>query len=278
MSEQDDYEEVKRQRKRFIMIVGIIGAMLLGLCFGIGVVSHGRYSPSNLLTKQGDKTANTYMEDETNSEDKITIEEKEKASEGMDELNKNVDKPKLNSHPDTLAVAGGNYFLFSGDILLPISSSEWREYVIPASNAGAYSQISEYYLSDESPSRWSQKFTIHKLKKTDTDSYAFMEKLINGVIVNVSDKMTLMNEQLSKDDIEFNYVKKSADDSLMYWGLKNNQEDPETQFVRVFRSEYSGELIVSTFTCKIAISSVSDNFVADKMKALESIQQLKKKG
>lgn len=278
MSEQDDYEEVKRQRKRFIMIVGIIGAMLLGLCFGIGVVSHGRYSPSNLLTKQEDKTANTYMEDETNSEDKITIEEKEKASEGMDELNKNVDKPKLNSYPDTLAVAGGNYFLFSGDILLPISSSEWREYVIPASNAGTYSQISEYYLSDESPAQWSQKFTIHKLKKTDTDSYAFMEKLINGVIVNVSDKMTLMNKQLSKDDIEFNYVKKSADDSLMYWGLKNNQEDPETQFVRVFRSEYSGELIVSTFTCKIAISSVSDNFVADKMKALESIQQLKKKG
>ena len=64
----------------------------------------------------------------------------------------------------------------------------------------------------------------------------------------------------------------------MYWGHTNipNTQD-ETQFVRVFKGEYSGEFFLVTYTLKISLSATSYDMIKTSLQVLQSVQELKEK-
>ena len=214
------------------------------------------------------------MEDNSGSDNMIEVAEK--ASEDIEEFNKKLDKPeKASGTADTLQVNGRDYYLFDGDVLLPVAQDEWQEYIVPQAKDGAYERISEFYLADESPSSWTQKFTVHKAASIEEDSFSFMEKLVNGIIVNISDRMSLQGRELTANDIAVNYVSKEGSNATMYWGLRNANE---VQFVRVFKAEQTGETYVATASYKANVDAIDEEFAAGRLSVLGSMQQLKKKG
>ena len=255
---------------------GLAAAAVAVMC-GFGVFDKAPKdvpTDSSAASEQKGGSKYTFMEDKTGADDTVSVEQAEKATDEMEELQKNLSNPERSSHTDTFSIDGEPYYLFNHDILLPIPQKEWAEFVIPQSKDGTYDKISEYYPTNESPTKWTQKFTIHKVNGISDDSAAFMEKLVNGILVNLSDRMALQGEAPSKDNTEVNYVRKDSYDALMYWGVKGVEE---VQFVRVFRSEFSGDLYVATSSYRLDITSIDEDFAGDKMAVLESIQQLKKK-
>ena len=119
-----------------------------------------------------------------------------------------------------------------------------------------------------------QKFTIHKVNGFNESCPEFSERLVNGILVTLSDRMALQGSTLSKDNVSVNYARKENNDCILFWGMPGLEE---VQFVRVFRSEYTNDLYVATSNYRMDIASVTDDFAGNKMAELASIQQLKKK-
>ena len=256
------------------------GAVAAGLALlvGWGITNNGSgLSETQKPTTQNETGAQrngSYMEDKTGSEDVIDIEQAKKKAEEIAEMRENIDKPQPNEHPSTIGIQGHNYFIYGDGLLLPIGE-EWNEYVVPAAKDGSYESISEYYLKEESPEIWTQKFSIHKVNNFAESCPEFADRLVNGILVTLSDRMELEDKSLTKDDVSFNFARKEDGDVILYWGMPGQEE---VQFVRVFRSEYSKDLYVATSSYKMDISSADEDFVGNKMAELASIQQLKKKG
>ena len=256
---------------------GILAGLGFLTCAGMTIYSGSGYGPKNdfITQTKSNKDRGLFIEDKTGSDEMVDIEQAKEAEKEMTTLYDNMENLKQNSNPKTISIQGHKYYIFNHDILMPLNEY-WTEYVIPASDEGNYDSISEFYLKEESPGNWTQKFTIHKVKHDfNEDSQKFMERLITGVLVTISDRMALEGNELSKDDISFNYIKKEDNDCILYWGMKGLEE---VQFVRIFRSEKSNDLYVLTASYKIDISAIDTDFVVNKRAELESVQQLKKKG
>lgn len=261
--------------KKKASIVGGAVTLLGLLTAGYFMCGNHDVSPLKNPATQESTTKNTFMEDKTDSMDKVDIEQAKKATEDIAELHENLQKAVRNTNPNFINVNGHKYYIFGEDILLPVDSA-WSQYDIPASKDGSYDTISEFYYGDESMDNWTQKLTIHKVKGFDNEtSTEFMERLQTGVLVTLSDRMALLGETVSKDNTSFNYAKKTDNECLMYWGVKGLGE---VQFVRVFRSEYTNNLYVATSNFKMDINDVDTEFAGNKLAELKSIQQLKKKG
>ena len=204
-------------------------------------------------------------------------ENKEKKITQIEDFTNDISSPTPTSHPDTIALSGKHYFIFERNILMPFDSESWIQYDVPAKSN--YSAISEFYQLGEVPSKWTQKATIHKVAMSDKDCYALADKIVNGLIVSYSNQMEVNGEKLTKDNLSVNYVKKNPTNTELYWehkGIVGTTD--EVQFLRVFISEYSGEMYLVTYTIKGTLSDLDDSAIVGSLKVIESVQQLKEKG
>ena len=217
------------------------------------------------------KASAAFMEDKTHSTDTVAIEQKK--ADDIAEFNQNIANPHINDDYEVINIKGHYYYIFGDGILLPVDEN-WKEYIIPAAKDGSYEKISEYYLKEETLEKWTQKLTIHKINGFKDDCPEFAERLVNGILVTLSDRMALSGQTLTKDSVAFNYARKDKDDCILFWGMPGFGE---VQFVRVFRSEYTNDLYLATSTYKMDLTAVTDDFAGDKMAELASIQQLKKR-
>lgn len=268
--EKNEKEQISALKKRINKKTKIAGAILAAslLLFGLYAGTDGgtKIPNSPLAQNQNDKGNMPYMEDNQASENEEEMPQKE-----------NIEKATLAENPDTIEIEGQNYFLFDGDILLPLNNETWEQYDIPRAESGSYEGISEFYVKGESPSDWTQKFTIHRIKNVGNDCYEFADKLVNGIITTVKDDMTVNNQVFSPDNIAINYVRKNNENTLFFWKKKDiPDEADETQFVRVFISRYSHQMYLATYTLKTDISKDKIEEVTRYMKTLNSVQELKK--
>ena len=251
---------------------GILSGLLL---LGIGgyFLYHSDISPMEPGPSTEQSSAEKAGSEEMEPDAPLIDLEKKEAEQDFTELFKKMSHPQKNTAPRTLAVHGHSYYLV-GDILMPLDES-WSEYDIPAADDRKYDSIHAFYLAEESPENWTQRFFIHKVNPEFQESaQEFMERLISGALVTLSDRMALEGNTLSKDDVSFNYVRKDENNSILYWGLPGNSE---TQFVRVFRSGITNDLYVVTADYRMDISDVTTDFAGNRRAELESIQQLKPK-
>ena len=268
--EKNEKEQISALRKRInrkTKIAGVILATSL-LLFGLYVGTDGGTKISNfpLAQNQRDKGNMPYMEDNQASENKEEMPQEE-----------DIEKATLAENPDTIEIEGRNYFLFDGDILLPLNNETWEQYDIPRAESGSYEGISEFYVKGESPSGWTQKFTIHRIKNAGNNCYEFADKLVNGIIATVKDDMTVNDQVFSPDNIAINYVRKNNENTLFFWEKKDIPDiADETQFVRIFISRYSHQMYLATYTLKTDISRDEIEEVTKYMKTLNSVQELKK--
>ena len=250
--------------------------MSLAALLGFGTINKPDAPTTDNKVEQKSENSATpaaFMEDKTSSTDTVDIAQAQKKADDIAEFNENIMRPQVNAHPETVSIKGHNYFIFDDCILLPINEA-WQEYIVPAAKDGAYGKISEYYLKEESANNWTQKYTIHKVNGFKDGCPEFAERLVNGVLVTLSDRMALQGNTLSKDNVSFNYARKENNDCIFFWGMLGLNE---AQFVRVFRSEYTNDLYVATSAYKMDVTAVNDDFAGDKLAELASIQQLKKK-
>lgn len=257
----------------------IIPAILFLLAFGLhwaGIDSHGSLTSTGGSTTAPAKDENkSFME---NHSKELTKEEKVSKEQSISSLSDSIEKPAVASNPNLLHVNGRYFFLYNNNMLLPLSNTEWKEYNVAGGQSGEYADIHEYYLVDEEPGQWTQKFTIHKIKGQDVNCYEFTDKLVNGLIVNLTDQTASTGYELKKENISFNYVKKDPNNTSMYWGhtgIPDTQD--ETQFVRVFKGEYTGEKFLVTYTLKNSLYSTSNDMIKISLQILESVQELKEK-
>lgn len=264
-------------RKLYIAAGGFI--VLCGLFIFANSQSDNGHSmfwdrPTNeAKTDKGD----TYMENDSDKQEKVEIGmNKEAATKALEELQNNKEVQK-NASPDLLRVNGQYFYIFDKDMLLPVATDEWIQYDIPGASNGTYSKISEYYLTDESPAAWTQKFSIHQIQTEDKDCYAMAEKVIHGLLLNLTAQMEEVGLTLSKDNTAFTYVKKDPNDTLFYWEQKNIEgATDQTQFARIFLSEYSKKMYLATFTLKDSASQMTEQELITQLKNLQSAQELKR--
>jgi len=225
------------------------------------------------------KSTIPFMEDNSDTaKEIITLEKKEKKEKSLTLLNESVNKPTIAEKPNLLFANNQYFYLFDENILMPISNKEWKEYNISGDANNSYSSINEYYLLDESPDKWTQKVTIHKINVADKNCFNFADKLINGLIVNISDQVTSNGHEFKNENIDFNYVRKQSNDTAMYWEHVNIPDtQDEVQFVRIFISEYSHNMYLVTYTLKNSLNATPNDTIINSLKVLDSVQELKRK-
>ena len=169
-----------------------------------------------------------------------------------------------------------NYYVFDDSILLPLDDANWTEYEIGGSSDGRYEKIMEYYLPEESPSNWSQKFTIHRVNVENPDCFDFVDKLVNGVIMSVSEQLHANDIELKVENLSFNYLRKEKENTLMYWELRDIPLTyDETQFVRAFIAPISKHMYLVTYTLKSNVNALSEETVMSSIRVLDTMQELK---
>lgn len=273
-----DKEQIKQLKKTYIY--GAVAVVcLLAFIFAVSSIPSAQETFRSFIPRQQEHHDEASISDNQGGETVIMQqdENKEKKIMQIEDFTNDISSPTPTSHPDTIALSGKHYFIFERNILMPFDSESWIQYDVPAKSN--YSAISEFYQLGEVPSKWTQKATIHKVAMSDKDCYALADKIVNGLIVSYSNQMEVNGEKLTKDNLSVNYVKKNPTDTELYWehkGIVGTTD--EVQFLRVFISEYSGEMYLVTYTIKGTLSDLDDSAIIGSLKVIESVQQLKEKG
>lgn len=271
-------EEIKQLKK--IYIYGAVAVLcLLVFIYVVSSIPSAQETFRSFIPRQQEHHDEASISDNQGGETVIMQqdENKEKKITQIEDFTNDISSPTPTSHPDTIALSGKHYFIFERNILMPFDSESWIQYDVPAKSN--YSAISEFYQLGEVPSKWTQKATIHKVAMSDKDCYALADKIVNGLIVSYSNQMEVNGEKLTKDNLSVNYVKKNPTNTELYWehkGIVGTTD--EVQFLRVFISEYSGEMYLVTYTIKGTLSDLDDSAIIGSLKVIESVQQLKEKG
>lgn len=273
-----DKEQIKQLKKTYIY--GAVAVVcLLAFIFAVSSIPSAQETFRSFIPRQQEHHDEASISDNQGGETVIMQqdENKEKKITQIEDFTNDISSPTPTSHPDTIALSGKHYFIFERNILMPFDSESWIQYDVPAKSN--YSAISEFYQLGEVPSKWTQKATIHKVTMSDKDCYALADKIVNGLIVSYSNQMEVNGEKLTKDNLSVNYVKKNPTNTELYWehkGIVGTTD--EVQFLRVFISEYSGEMYLVTYTIKGTLSDLDDSAIIGSLKVIESVQQLKEKG
>ena len=280
--------ETNNLRKTMRMLLAVLSGL-----FVIGVLFIAPYITSDNDSGEGyvssplsfDKSSEPkerregYMEDKTEDADKITIpaKRKEQIEKSLEEFDNNKNSV-ANNNPNLLKIKNQYFYLFDDNILLPVDTATWKQYDISGASDGSYSKISEFYVEGEEPEKWTQKLSIHELNMENKDCFIMADKIVNGIIINISEQLEVNDINLEKDMLSFNYVKKDTNDTLLYWERKNILDiQPETQFMRIFLTEYSNKMYIVTYTLKQDFISIKDSDITAYLQTLESIQELKQK-
>lgn len=277
-NQSNNKEEIKQLKK--IYIYGAVAVLcLLVFIYVVSSIPSAQETFRSFIPRQQEHHDEASISDNQGGETVIMQqdENKEKKITQIEDFTNDISSPTPTSHPDTIALSGKHYFIFERNILMPFDSESWIQYDVPAKNN--YSAISEFYQLGEVPSKWTQKATIHKVTMSDKDCYALADKIVNGLIVSYSNQMEVNGEKLTKDNLSVNYVKKNPTNTELYWehkGIVGTTD--EVQFLRVFISEYSGEMYLVTYTIKGTLSDLDDSTIVGSLKVIESVQQLKEKG
>lgn len=273
-----DKEQIKQLKKTYIY--GAVAVVcLLAFIFAVSSIPSAQETFRSFIPRQQEHHDEASISDNQGSETVIMQqdENKEKKITQIEDFTNDISSPTPTSHPDTIALSGKHYFIFERNILMPFDSESWIQYDVPAKSN--YSAISEFYQLGEVPSKWTQKATIHKVTMSDKDCYALADKIVNGLIVSYSNQMEVNGEKLTKDNLSVNYVKKNPTNTELYWEHKGIVGiTDEVQFLRVFISEYSGDMYLVTYTIKGTLSDLDDSAIVGSLKVIESVQQLKEKG
>jgi len=273
-----DKEQIKQLKKTYIY--GAVAVVcLLAFIFAVSSIPSAQETFRSFIPRQQEHHDEASISDNQGGETVIMQqdENKEKKITQIEDFTNDISSPTPTSHPDTIALSGKHYFIFERNILMPFDSESWIQYDVPAKSN--YSAISEFYQLGEVPSKWTQKATIHKVTMSDKDCYALADKIVNGLIVSYSNQMEVNGEKLTKDNLSVNYVKKNPTNTELYWehkGIVGTTD--EVQFLRVFISEYSGEMYLVTYTIKGTLSDLDDSAIIGSLKVIESVQQLNEKG
>lgn len=274
-----DKEQKKVKRKlKFLYTVGAVAVALIG----------GFVYTANL---QGDKAIRvpeteqqehpqTFMENNMDSNKKETVEENEEAKDNKEvvAIPDVVASTEQNQNPNLLKAQGKYFYLFDEDILLPLDTVTWNEYDTLPSEDGKYDKIAVFYVNGEDKDNWTQNVTAHRLNSEDKDCFLFVDKLVNGVIVSVSEQLAAKDRELAPDNLSFNYLSKDPTNTIMYWEMKNIDGTPDsTQFIRVFISPFSNKMYMMTYTLRTNLNSIPNEKIIGSMQMLQSIQELKKK-
>ena len=277
-NQSNNKEEIKQLKK--IYIYGAVAVLcLLVFIYVVSSIPSAQETFRSFIPRQQEHHDEASISDNQGGETVIMQqdENKEKKITQIEDFTNDISSPTPTSHPDTIALSGKHYFIFERNILMPFDSESWIQYDVPAKSN--YSAISEFYQLGEVPSKWTQKATIHKVAMSDKDCYALADKIVNGLIVSYSNQMEVNGEKLTKDNLSVNYVKKNPTNTELYWehkGIVGTTD--EVQFLRVFISEYSGEMYLVTYTIKGTLSDLDDSAIVGSLKVIESVQQLKEKG
>lgn len=273
-----DKEQIKQLKKTYIY--GAVAVVcLLAFIFAVSSIPSAQETFRSFIPRQQEHHDEASISDNQGGETVIMQqdENKEKKITQIEDFTNDISSPTPTSHPDTIALSGKHYFIFERNILMPFDSESWIQYDVPAKSN--YSAISEFYQLGEVPSKWTQKATIHKVTMSDKDCFALADKIVNGLIVSYSNQMEVNGEKLTKDNLSVNYVKKNPTNTELYWEHKGIiGTTDEVQFLRVFISEYSGEMYLVTYTIKGTLSDLDDSTIVGSLKVIESVQQLKEKG
>lgn len=280
--------ETNNLRKTMRMLLAVLsGLFVIGVLFiapyitsdndsGEGYVS----SPlSSNKSSEPKERREGYMEDKTEDANKVTIpaKRKEQIEKSLEEFDNNKNSV-ANNNPNLLKIKNQYFYLFDDNILLPVDTATWKQYDISGASDGSYSKISEFYVEGEEPEKWTQKLSIHELNMENKDCFIMADKIVNGIIINISEQLEVNDINLEKDMLSFNYVKKDTNDTLLYWERKNILDiQPETQFMRIFLTEYSNKMYIVTYTLKQDFISIKDSDITAYLQTLESIQELKQK-
>ena len=276
-NQSNNKEEIKQLKK--IYIYGAVAVLcLLVFIYVVSSIPSAQETFRSFIPRQQEHHDEASISDNQGGETVIMQqdENKEKKITQIEDFTNDISSPTPTSHPDTIALSGKHYFIFERNILMPFDSESWIQYDVPAKSN--YSAISEFYQLGEVPSKWTQKATIHKVAMSDKDCYALADKIVNGLIVSYSNQMEVNGEKLTKDNLSVNYVKKNPTNTELYWehkGIVGTTD--EVQFLRVFISEYSGEMYLVTYTIKGTLSDLDDSAIVGSLKVIESVQQLKLK-
>lgn len=277
-NQSNNKEEIKQLKK--IYIYGAVAVLcLLVFIYVVSSIPSAQETFRSFIPRQQEHHDEASISDNQGGETVIMQqdENKEKKITQIEDFTNDISSPTPTSHPDTIALSGKHYFIFERNILMPFDSESWIQYDVPAKSN--YSAISEFYQLGEVPSKWTQKATIHKVAMSDKDCYALADKIVNGLIVSYSNQMEVNGEKLTKDNLSVNYVKKNPTNTELYWehkGIVGTTD--EVQFLRVFISEYSGEMYLVTYTIKGTLSDLDDSAIIGSLKVIDSVQQLKEKG
>ena len=276
-NQSNNKEEIKQLKKTYIY--GAVAVLcLLVFIYVVSSIPSAQETFRSFIPRQQEHHDEASISDNQGGETVIMQqdENKEKKITQIEDFTNDISSPTPTSHPDTIALSGKHYFIFERNILMPFDSESWIQYDVPAKSN--YSAISEFYQLGEVPSKWTQKATIHKVTMSDKDCYALADKIVNGLIVSYSNQMEVNGEKLTKDNLSVNYVKKNPTNTELYWehkGIVGTTD--EVQFLRVFISEYSGEMYLVTYTIKGTLSDLDDSAIVGSLKVIESVQQLKLK-
>ena len=265
------------------VVGGLFCICFLGFLFITPYISSGNDSDTT-TAENSDRNVkfnkeDGYMEDKSSDENKIEVppEKKEQLLRSLKELDENKNS-LINNNPNLLKLNGRYFYLFDDDILLPTDTSTWKQYDIDGASDGSYSKISEFYVDGENPQSWTQKLSVHEVKMQDKDCFIMADKIVNGIIVSVSEQLEANDMNLEKDMLSFNYVKKDTNNTLLYWERKNIADiQAETQFMRLFISEYSQKMYLVTYTLKQDFNAMKNSDITSYLQTIESIQELKKR-
>ena len=260
----------------------VFGAILLvvGLIF---IAYNLLSSPNNTSSQKHAQTIQTKTSAYTEPErsDKLEVEG---VSEQVEQKNREMDafnnsESVRNNRPDLIALKGGYYYMFNDAILLPLDNKEWVQYDNTTRTAG-YGAISAYLPVNETQSNWTHKIIAHHLiANKGFNCFEFTDKLVNGIIVNIQNQLEMDGSDFNiVDGLAFNYVRKDANDTLLYWGLNVPQNTPQIQFVRCFVSEFTKEPYLITYTIKTDGTQMDDENIQAALRTLDSAQELQKKG
>lgn len=292
-------------RVKMMYIAGaVIGTALLGVIFFNNKIAPPSISQSNQIQQVAENnrasTKNRPMTDAEIEKEKgkefepleVDILDPEKEREKrLDDFHKARDRMSNpiptsyqsdgisgtgNVQNNRLRIDDMNFYVFDDSILLPLDDVNWTEYEIGGSSDGRYEKIMEYYLPEESPSNWSQKFTIHRVNVENPDCFDFVDKLVNGVIMSVSEQLHANDIELKVENLSFNYLKKDKENTLMYWELRDIPLTyDETQFVRAFISPISKHMYLVTYTLKSNVNDLSEETIMSSIRVLDTMQELK---
>ena len=250
----------------------------------IGIVVGLIFIAYNLYTSQEQKQAHnkpiqtktsSYVEPERR--DKVNANGDETVEQKNQEMDAFVNSEDVkNNNPDLVALKGRNYYMFDNKILLPLNNQEWVQYDNTSSTSG-YGAISSYLPVDENQSNWRQKIIVHHIfSNKDFNCFEFTDKLVNGIIVNVQNQLEVDGSDFDiVKGLSFNYVRKDANDTLLYWGLNVPTNIPQVQFVRCFVSDFTKEPYLITYTIKTDGTLMDDQSIQNALRTLDSAQELK---